>query len=1370
MSNLSGQSLGSYELIEAVSENEGGTVYKAYEPNLKRQVAIKVLAEEVGAESREGFINEAKTVAKVVHPNIIPIYDVVEGQISYFVMKYVSGTLRDVMGHPMDLFTVSRLVDQIAAGLDCAHAQGVLHLNLKPTNILLEGGQLWLTDFDLAQVLDLVDTESLAGLNIVSLLSTPVYASPEWWLEEGTVDHRADIYSLGIVLYEMVTGVVPFQAEDDLGLIVQHLQERLPEPTTIRGDLPPAVSQVMLKALAKEPAARYQQAGELAEALRQAVGAEAVQPVTPSPDEMANARRLSLRNQAADQYELVAQIGQGGMGHVFKAYQPALKRYVVIESVPIQSAQIRHDRVHNAQMIAQLSHPNIRAIYDVYVQEQQAYIVKEWTLGGTLDDLLGQPLPLFMVSRLVDQIAAALDYAHDRKVLHLNLSPNHILLNKKDNDEWLLLDHFMPGNDEELSGTTIGVAAFVSPEQIQGLPLHRTADVYALGVVLYEMVTGSLPFGRDSSEFLKVLTESPPSPRRFNPQLPQAVEEVILKALAKEPDHRYERAGGLALALRQAIEAKIGASVLMSVSWTASPALPTSETTMKTQLWEPDFPTQHTRVSPAAAAPNQARNAPAPPSPPSPPSAPGGSSGSEGPFQRFLARVRQLLPGQSKELPPKPAEYSGQARGIAPTSIARADHPDDSGDLDNTVMLGAPAQASQKIKHYILQVPPLGGGGMGVVFRAYDPRFERDVALKVLLPKFQQHQQVRELFDREAKTVARLDHPAIVPVYDYGEEENQPYLVMRLMEKGSLAERFEPQPLTLPEAINVLQRVSQALDHAHSQGVIHRDLKPANILFDQYDNAFLADFGVVKLIRASVKHTRKVIVGTPAYMSPEQAQDSNKIDKRSDVYSLGVVLFQILTGRLPYQAKTQKSMILAHLTKPVPNIRQIRADLPPGSENVVAKAMAKKPAERYATASELIEALRGVLQPPTTINLSLVGPDEQTHKLKLGELTLGRSPQNDIQVHDRAVSSRHAKLVFDGQRCIVYDEESTNGTYLNGQRLLTNGVLFNVGDELVLGQTSFFLKETRTFGIMPLSRLSVGSPVQHVAWSPDGTICAAASQGGVRLWDHTNQQLLGVLAIGQMKTFEQSVAWSPDGTRLLSAGSARFSDDPQATEYGLVRMWDLSKQRLLRSLEDVSTPNVQSVAWSPNGYRLALSWGNKIWLWDARTSQTIRGLRGHPTPIKHVTWSPDSTQLASVGEDVRIWNLNSGKEVHRLTHANPITCVAWSPDGTWLAFGTQDGSLSLQQPVPPAPDSAQPRAFTGHTATVTSVAWSPDGTKLLSGSTDHTVRLWDVAKQQELALLPQHTDQVHTVAWSPDGKHIASGSQDGSVQYWQLTP
>jgi len=1243
MNNLSVQNLGSYQLIEQVSENEGGTVYKAYEPNLKRQVAIKVLAEEEGggAELRERFINEAKTVAKVVHPNIIPIYDVVEGQISYFVMKYVSGTLRDLMGHPMDLLTVSRLLDQIAAALDYAHAQGVLHLNLKPANMLWQDEQVWLTDFDLAQVLDFVDQESITGLNIVSLLSTPVYASPEWWAEEGTVDHRADIYSLGIVLYEMVTGVVPFQAEDEFALIVQHLQEPLPEPTTIRADLPPAVSQVMLKALAKKPAARYQQAGELAEALRQAVGAEAIQPITPSADEMANARELSLSDQPADQYQVLAQVSYGKTGELFKAYQPALKRYVAIESVLIHSPQIREDTVRNAQMMAQLSHPNIRPIYQVHVTDKQVYIVKEWTSGGTLSQFLLQsalPLPLFMLSRLVDQIAAALDYAHDRDVLHLNLSPQRILLNKKENDEWLLLDNFMPSNDEELSGTTIGVPAFMSPEQIQGQPLNRRADVYALGVLLYEMVTGSVPFARHSASSLKVLTESPPSPRTFNPQLPPAVEELILKALAKEPDHRYKRAGGVALAWRQAIEAnieaKIEANALARPSSPASPASHTSQTAIGSGAWGTDSPTVHTSLSPAARAPAAAPAF----SPPSAPSAPSASyvPSDVGTFQRFLARVRQLLPGKSNELPAKPVQVpQSSTPPIAPTISPPGDRNDRS-DLDRTEILAAPVQATQKIKRYILNVPPLGGGGMGVVFRAYDPHFERDVALKVLLPKFQQHKQIRELFDREAKTVAALDHPAIVPVYDYGEEENQPYLVMRLMEKGSLADRFKIQPLTLAEAIKVLQRVSAALDHAHSQGVIHRDLKPANILFDQYDNAFLADFGVVKLIRASIKHTRKVIVGTPAYMSPEQAQDSNKIDARSDVYSLGVVLFQILTGQLPYQAKTQRRMILAHLTKPVPNIRQIRADLPPGSETVIAKAMAKKANQRYATASELVEALSRVIQQPTIINLSLVGPNEQTHQLKLGEFILGRSPQSDIQVNDPRVSSKHARLVVDRQQCIVYDEKSTNGTYLNGQRLLTNGVLFNVGDELMLGRTCFFLKKTQSFGIIPLSRLTVGSPVQHVAWSPDGTICTAASEGGVRLWDHVNQQLRGVLAIGQMKTFEQSVAWSPDGKRLLSAGSARFSDDPNSTQYGLVRMWELSKPQLLRSIEDLSTPTVHSVAWSPNGYRLALSWGSKIWIWDPRTSLAIRWFKGHPTPVKRVTWSPDSTQLASVGEDLRI--------------------------------------------------------------------------------------------------------------------------------------
>jgi serine/threonine protein kinase len=191
----------------------------------------------------------------------------------------------------------------------------------------------------------------------------------------------------------------------------------------------------------------------------------------------------------------------------------------------------------------------------------------------------------------------------------------------------------------------------------------------------------------------------------------------------------------------------------------------------------------------------------------------------------------------------------------------------------------------------------LGRGGMSTVYLANDPRFGRKVALKVMSQTLRDDPTFRGRFEREARIIATLEHPAIVPVYDYG-EDRAPYLVMRYMPGGTLADRIISGPLTLETAVPIIQRLAGALDHAHEHGVIHRDLKPGNILFDQYNNAFLTDFGIVKLVQGSnTALTASGVIGTPAYMSPEQIHGETSLDGRSDIYTLGIILFEMLTGR-----------------------------------------------------------------------------------------------------------------------------------------------------------------------------------------------------------------------------------------------------------------------------------------------------------------------------------------------------------------------------------------------------------------------------------------------------------------------------------------
>ncbi|MBM3180444.1 MAG: hypothetical protein FJZ86_08820 [Chloroflexi bacterium] len=270
----------------------------------------------------------------------------------------------------------------------------------------------------------------------------------------------------------------------------------------------------------------------------------------------------------------------------------------------------------------------------------------------------------------------------------------------------------------------------------------------------------------------------------------------------------------------------------------------------------------------------------------------------------------------------------------------------------------------EKIGRYEIKTE-LGRGGMATVYHGYDPRFEREVAIKFLPPEFvHADPQFRVRFEREAKIIAQLEHPSIVPVYDVGEENNQPYFVMRYMSGGSLSERIKTGAVfTIEEAVKILEQIAPGMDEAHARGIVHRDLKPGNILFTNKGVPLISDFGIAKFTQGEAGNvTGSAIIGTPAYMSPEQASGEIAIDGRADIYALGVILYEMLTGKQPYQADTPLGVAIKHITEPVPRILEANPNLPEWMEKVIATAMAKNRDDRFSTAVEMIEAIKSFLR------------------------------------------------------------------------------------------------------------------------------------------------------------------------------------------------------------------------------------------------------------------------------------------------------------------------------------------------------------------------------------------------------------------------
>ncbi len=251
----------------------------------------------------------------------------------------------------------------------------------------------------------------------------------------------------------------------------------------------------------------------------------------------------------------------------------------------------------------------------------------------------------------------------------------------------------------------------------------------------------------------------------------------------------------------------------------------------------------------------------------------------------------------------------------------------------------------------------LGGGGMSVVYRAWDPKLGREVAIKVLARQFTRDENYIKRFEQEAAVLAQLRHAHIVPLFDYGADRGYPYLVMPLVEGGMLAEEMRGRILPLRRVREVITQLGSALDYAHSRQVIHRDIKPANVLIDEQGNCLLSDFGVAKILAGPAQVlTGTGTPGTPGYMSPEQLR-GDPIDARSDIYSLGVMLYQMTTGHLPFEADTPYGGALKALQTPPPSPQLLNEDLPDGVERVILKALEKDPDQRYATAGALVRAL-----------------------------------------------------------------------------------------------------------------------------------------------------------------------------------------------------------------------------------------------------------------------------------------------------------------------------------------------------------------------------------------------------------------------------
>jgi len=329
-------------------------------------------------------------------------------------------------------------------------------------------------------------------------------------------------------------------------------------------------------------------------------------------------------------------------------------------------------------------------------------------------------------------------------------------------------------------------------------------------------------------------------------------------------------------------------------------------------------------------------------------------------------------------------------------------------------------------------VGEIGRGGMAIVYKAFDPGLQRHVALKVLSPRLASEENVMRRFEREASTAANLKHPNIVIIYDVSSADGFHFMVMELLEGRTLREEIHATGALSPARVApITAQLASALDYAHQQGLVHRDVKPGNIILGAGDHVTLTDFGLVHAMRASRLTEAGSALGTLDYMPPEQLSGDD-VDWRSDVYSLGVVVYESLTGRTPFSADTPYSLMRKVMVEPPPRLSLVAPNLSPSVDRVVMQALAKSPADRFRTAGELAAAF---YQSLCGEEMELSDSLGQVFRLYRGTTRVGRDPDNELIAATAQVSRHHAEIRFDGTHWNLVDLQSTNGTFVNSQRI-----------------------------------------------------------------------------------------------------------------------------------------------------------------------------------------------------------------------------------------------------------------------------------------------------------------------------------------------
>jgi WD40 repeat protein len=741
-------------------------------------------------------------------------------------------------------------------------------------------------------------------------------------------------------------------------------------------------------------------------------------------------------------------------------------------------------------------------------------------------------------------------------------------------------------------------------------------------------------------------------------------------------------------------------------------------------------------------------------------------------------------------------------------------------------------------------VRELGRGGLGVVYLARQLKARRPVALKMLLHAGHPTDPEQQRFRIEAEAVARLQHPGIVQVFEVGDCRGYPFFSMEYAEGGNLADKLAGNPLPAEQAARLVRALAEAVQHAHERGIVHRDLKPHNVLLSFSGGSQnsagppqapfcepplneavpkITDFGLARLAGGLAPTQSGAI--TPSYMAPEQAAGKNQdVGPPADIYGLGAILYECLTGRPPFKAATPRDTLMQVVADEPVLPRQLQSEVPRDLETICLKCLQKEPHKRYASASALADdlgayldnrpiqarparlrerGLKWVRRRPAVVALlalvvlvTAVGFALVTAYDKARQEAVQKARDEEQARHEMARQKERAeKNAGEARRLqgVAQGEATARGRELEWVRQL--GFTAQVGRAAALWDrdppqglralrdTGLCLPALRDFAWGYYYRLcqrdggtlasSAGS-IQAFALSPDGTTLATSTPGGALvLWDAGTGKMRARLKGKGGAVL--SVAFSLDGT-LLASGHAG----------GSAKLWDVRSGKLKKTLRNPKARKgwvVTSVAFSPDGKLVACGGGRRnprlrtsgttwadgaVHLWEVGKAGRGRALlAGNSGGVTCLAFSPDGGTLAAAiahGSHVKLIDVPTGKTTVLSIEGGWVQSVAFSPDGDTLAFGNSVPHVLLYDRV----ERRLIARLRGHRNDVFSLAFRPDGKILASGASDGSVRLWDVSNRRQQLLLDDFSGRACSLSFTSDGNTLLAGTRRG-VRRWDVS-